>query len=255
MTVKELSEEEKVRYKRHLNIPEIGESGQLKLKNASVLVIGAGGLGSASSLYLAAAGVGKIGIIDSDVVELSNLQRQILHETSKIGSSKVDSARDRIVALNPNVDIKTYQLRVTDGMDETIFEEFPIIIDATDNFATRYFLNQICVQKGKVFIYGAVYQFYGQMSVFDASRGPCFQCIFKDEPSDEYTKANQGSGILGAVPGVIGNLQAIEAIKQILEKGDTLINRLLLFDGLEMRFQEIVTKRDPTCSICGGGKK
>jgi adenylyltransferase/sulfurtransferase len=248
----QLSPEEKVRYQRHLNIPEIGESGQLQLKNASTLIVGAGGLGSASSLYLAAAGVGSIGIIDSDKVELSNLQRQILHDSQSIGRFKVDSAQQRLNDINPTIKVNTYNLRVLKGMDLSIFDEYPTIIDATDNFETRYFLNEICVQKRKVFIYGAIFQFFGQMSVFDATKGPCFRCVFRNEPSAEFANANQGMGVVGALPGTIGTLQAIEAIKQILGIGNPAIGRLLLFDGLEMHFQEIITKKDPACPVCGG---
>jgi adenylyltransferase/sulfurtransferase len=251
----QLSLDERIRYQRHLNIPEIGESGQLHLKNASVLIVGAGGLGSSSSLYLAAGGVGTIGIIDSDKVELSNLQRQILHDSKSIGRLKVDSAQQRLNDINPTVNIKPYKLRVLRGMDLSIFDEYPIIIDATDNFETRYFLNEVCVQKSKVFIYAAIFQFYGQMSVFDASKGPCFRCVFRNEPSAEFTKANQGLGVVGALPGTIGTLQAIEVIKQILGIGNPAIGRLLLFDGLEMRIQEIVTKKDPACPVCGGSGK
>jgi adenylyltransferase/sulfurtransferase len=248
----QLSAEEKERYKRHLNIPEIGESGQLKLKNSSVLIVGAGGLGSASSLYLAAAGVGTIGIIDSDKVELSNLQRQILHDSKSIGRFKVDSAQQRLNDLNPALQLYKYNLRVLKGMDQSIFDEYPIIVDATDNFETRYFLNEICVLKRKIFIYGAIFQFYGQMSVFDATKGPCFCCVFRNEPSAEFAKANQGLGVVGALPGMIGTLQAIEVIKLIIGIGNPAIGRLLLFDGLEMRIQEVVTKKDPSCPVCGG---
>lgn len=251
----QLSPDEKIRYQRHLNIPEIGESGQLQLKNASVLIVGAGGLGSSSSLYLAAGGVGTIGIIDSDKVELSNLQRQVLHDSKSIGRLKVDSAQQRLNDINPTVNIKPYNLRVIREMDLSIFDEYPIIIDATDNFETRYFLNEICVQKEKVFIYGSIFQFYGQMSVFDATKGPCFRCVFRNEPSDEFAKANQGLGVVGALPGTIGTLQAIEVIKQILGIGNPAIGRLLLFDGLEMRFQEIVVKKDPSCPVCGGSQE
>lgn len=248
----QLTAKEKERYKRHLNIPEIGEGGQLRLKKASVLIVGAGGLGSASALYLAAAGVGKIGIVDSDKVELSNLQRQILHDSKTIGQYKVNSAQQRLYDLNPNVSVNTYKLRVLKGMDLSIFDEYPIIVDATDNFETRYFLNEICVQEGKIFIYGAIFQFFGQMSVFDSSKGPCFRCVFRNEPSAEFAKANQGLGIVGALPGTIGTLQAIEVIKLILDIGNPAISRLLLFDGLEMRVQEVITKKDPNCPVCGG---
>jgi sulfur-carrier protein adenylyltransferase/sulfurtransferase len=255
MVEMQLSPEEKIRYQRHLNIPEIGENGQLTLKMASVLVVGAGGLGSASACYLAAAGVGTIGIVDSDKVELSNLQRQILHDSRSIGRFKVESAKQRLNDLNPNVRINTYNLRLLKGMDLSIFEEYPIIVDATDNFETRYFLNEICVQQRKIFIYGSIFQFFGQMSVFDASKGPCFRCVFRNEPSNEYAQANQGLGVVGALPGTIGTLQAIEVIKLILTIGNPAIGRLLLFDGLEMSIQEIITKKDPLCPVCGGSKE
>jgi len=251
----QLSPEEMIRYQRHLNIPEIGESGQLKLKKASVLIVGAGGLGSASAFYLAAAGVGTIGIVDSDKVEISNLQRQILHDSKSIGQFKVNSAKRRLNDLNPNVKVNAYPLRLLKGMDLSIFDGYPIIVDATDNFETRYFLNEICVQQRKAFIYGAIFQFFGQMSVFDASKGPCFRCVFRNEPSNEFAQANQGLGVVGALPGTIGTLQAIEVIKLFLAIGNPAVGRLLLFDGLEMSVQEIITKKDPLCPICGGSKK
>lgn len=251
MVKAKLSTDERIRYSRHLNIPEIGESGQLKLKNSSVLIIGAGGLGSASSLYLAAAGIGRIGIVDSDEVELSNLQRQILHDMSVLGKSKVESAQNRINALNPEIEIIGYHSRVDKHIDRDLFNDFPIVLDATDNFDTRYLLNEICKEKGKIFVYGAIYQFFGQMSVFDAARGPCFQCVFRNVPSQEFAKANQGLGVVGALPGTIGTMQAIETIKLILDIGNPAIGRLILFDGLEMRFQEIQTKKDPACPVCG----
>ncbi len=250
-----ISEQEKQRYQRHLSIPEIGESGQLKLKNASVLIVGAGGLGSASSLYLAAAGIGTIGIMDSDSVELSNLQRQIIHDTPSLGQLKVEVAEKRLSTLNPNVCVKSYPIRAIRGMDLTLFEEFPIIVDATDNFGTRYFLNDICVKMRKTFIYGSIYQFFGQLSVFDAVKGPCFHCVFRSEPSSEFALSNQGLGVVSAVPGIIGSMQALEAIKLILGVGDPALGRLLLFDGLEMRFQEIKTNKDPKCPVCGDDKK
>jgi adenylyltransferase/sulfurtransferase len=250
-----LSEKEKLRYQRHLSIPEIGEAGQLKLKNASVMIVGAGGLGSASSLYLAAAGIGTIGIVDSDVVELSNLQRQIVHDTRSLGKQKVNVAEKRLSALNPNICIRPYLLRVKKGMDLSIFDDYPIVLDATDNFETRYFLNEICAKNGKAFIYGSIFQFYGQLSVFDASKGPCFRCVFRNEPSKSYALANQGLGVVGAIPGIIGSLQALEAMKMVLGIGSLTLGRLLLFDGLEMSFLEVKTNKDPNCPICGVDNK
>lgn len=255
MTKTKLSLEEKARYSRHLNIPQIGEAGQLRIKESSVLIVGAGGLGSAASLYLAAAGMGKIGIVDSDQVELSNLQRQILHAQVDIGRPKVDSARDRLTALNQEIEINTYHERISVMSDRTLFAEYPIVVDATDNFDTRYLLNEICTEMGKLFIYGAVYQFYGQMSVFDAAIGPCFRCVFRNEPSEEFSRANQEIGVASMLPGTIGTLQAMEALKQILKIGKPAVGRLILFDGLEMSFQEIVTKKDPACPVCGRTEK
>ncbi|HUV15477.1 MAG TPA: molybdopterin-synthase adenylyltransferase MoeB [Pelolinea sp.] len=251
MSRNSLSNEEKIRYARHLNIPEIGEAGQCKLKAASVLIVGAGGLGSASSIYLAAAGIGRIGIIDSDFVELSNLQRQILHDTVRIGMAKVESARKRLAEINPEIEIDVYQERVSVESDKSLFKDYPIILDASDNFDTRYVLNEVCVKEKKIFIYGAIFQFYGQMSVFDATRGPCFRCVFQKIPSEEFAKANQGIGVVGALPGTIGTMQAIEAIKLILEIGEPSIGRLILYDGMDMRFQEIQTRKDPACPVCG----
>lgn len=251
MHEKFISEQEKLRYQRHLSIPEIGEDGQLKLKNASVMIVGAGGLGSASSLYLAAAGIGTIGIMDSDLVELSNLQRQIIHDTPSLGKLKVEVAEKRLSTLNPHVCVKSYPIRAINGMDLTLFDEFSIIVDATDNFETRYFLNDICVKLRKTFIYGSIYQFFGQLSVFDAAKGPCFRCVFRNEPSSEFAQSNQGFGVVGAVPGIIGSMQALEAIKIILGVGEPALGRLLLFDGLEMRFQEIKTNKDSNCPDCG----
>jgi len=247
-----LSPQEKIRYARQIEIPAIGEEGQLRLKNASVMIVGAGGLGSASALYLATAGIGKIGIVDSEKVELSNLQRQILYDTSSIGASKVLCAKQRMFALNPEIVISPFEVRVSSTMDPSIFDGFAIIIDATDNYETRFFLNEMCVRTGKVFIFGAVHHFYGQMGVFDATSGPCIRCIFRNSPSMESATEKQGLGVISALPGIIGTLQAIEAIKLILGIGRTAVGRLLLFDGLEMQFQEIEIKKDPTCPVCGG---
>jgi molybdopterin/thiamine biosynthesis adenylyltransferase len=249
-----LNNEERVRYERHLKVPEISEKGQISLKNASAAIIGAGGLGSASLLYLTAAGIGKIGLVDSDKVDLSNLQRQIIHSMNSIGNSKVDSARERLSGINPEVEICTYNTRITPDNVKDVIGDYSIIIDATDNFETRYLLNETCVHLNKPLVYGAVYQFYGQMSVFDASKGPCFQCVFREFPTEEVIKANRGIGIVSPIPGVIGTLQAVETIKLVLKIGDPLIGKLLLFDGLQMNFQEIALRKDPACPICGSGK-
>ena len=231
MPITYLDSEEKIRYTRHFNVPEIGEAGQKKLKEASVLIVGAGGLGSASSLYLAAAGIGKIGIVDSDVVDLSNLQRQIVHSMDSIGKPKVDSARNRLAGLNPSIEIRGIHERITPETIKEISADYSIVIDATDNFETRYLLNDACVQSKKPLIYGAIFQFYGQMSVFDASKGPCFRCVFREIPTEEVIKANRGVGVVSPIPGVIGTLQAVETIKLILKVGTPLIGKLLLFDG------------------------
>lgn len=247
----QLSYEEKIRYARHFNVPEIGEGGQIKLKETSVLIIGAGGLGSASSLYLTAAGIGKIGIVDSDKVELSNLQRQILHAMNSIGNNKVDSASDRLLGLNPSVEVIGIKERITPATVLKILADYSIVIDATDNFETRYLLNDACVQTKKTLIYGAIYQFYGQLSVFDAEKGPCFRCVFREIPTEEVLKANRSVGVVSPVPGVIGTLQAVETIKLILKIGTPLIGQLMLFDGLQMQFQEISVRKDPACPVCG----
>ena len=248
-----LNDEEKNRYTRHFNVPEIGESGQIKLKETSVLIVGAGGLGSASSLYLTAAGIGKIGLVDSEKVELSNLQRQIVHSMNTIGKPKVNSARDRLLGINPMVEICGIHERITSDTIYSVITDYPIVIDATDNFETRYLLNEACVRLKKPLVYGAVYQFYGQMSVFDVSRGPCFRCVFRELPTEEVIKANRGVGVVSPVPGVIGTLQAVETLKLILNIGTPSIGKLLLFDGLQMQFQEISLRKDPACPVCGKG--
>ena len=246
-----LSTAEKTRYARHLNIPEIGEAGQVKLRSSSVLVVGAGGLGSASISYLGAAGIGRIGIVDSDVVELSNLQRQIMHGMSTLGVEKVKSARKRIWDLNPNVKIEGTHARVDSRNVEELLADYPIVVDATDNFETRYILNQACVDLERTFIYGAVYQFYGQMSVFAASSGPCFQCVFRQKPSEGQILANRGVGVVGSLPGVIGSMQALEVIKLLVGFGTPAIGRFILFDGMDLKFQTIGVDKDPACPACG----
>jgi len=250
MDLKQLTKEEKIRYTRHFNVPEIGEAGQLKLKQASILIIGAGGLGSASSLYLAAAGVGKIGIVDSDEVELSNLQRQVIHSMNSLGAAKVESARERLQGINPSIEVIGIHERLSTDSIREVLSDYPLVIDATDNFETRYLLNQACVQTKKTMVYGAVFQFFGQLSVFNSEKGPCFRCVFREIPTEEVIMANRGVGVVSPVPGVIGTLQAVEAIKLILNVGTPSIGKLTLFDGLQMQFQQITIRKDPSCPVC-----
>jgi len=245
-----LADDEKTRYARNIKIPQVGEVGQRKLKAASVLIIGLGGLGSASALYLAAAGVGHISLMDYDQVELHNLNRQIIHDTTRLGMLKVDSAFNRLKDLNPNIKIDKYANKLTTSSGGDIITKFPIIIDGTDNFETRYIINDLCVRNRKVYIYGAVFQFSGQVSVFDAAQGPCFRCIFPKLPPEEVINANRGVGVMGTLPGTIATLQAIEAIKIILGIGSPLIGRLLLYDALDMEFREVLVKKNNKCPVC-----
>ena len=247
----ELSREEIRRYSRHLMIPDVGMEGQRKLKAASVLIVGSGGLGSPNALYLAAAGVGRIGIVDFDVVDLSNLQRQVLHATDQIGRSKTSSARDRMTALNPHVRVTTYEEVLTSGNIERIAAEYDILIDGTDNFPTRYLLNDYGVLAGKPYIYGSIFRFEGQVSVFDARRGPCYRCLFPEPPPPGMVPGCAEGGVFGVLPGTIGTLQATEAIKLILGIGQPLIGKLLLYDALDNSFQPIQLRKNPNCKICG----
>ncbi len=245
-----LTPEEYLRYSRHLLIPDVGLQGQLKLKQSAVLVIGAGGLGSPVSLYLAAAGVGRIGIADSDMVDISNLQRQVLHGTADLGQPKVESARQRLLDLNPHIQVDVYTEPFTAKNARQVAESYQVIVDCSDNFPTRYLSNDLCVLTGKPNIYGAIYRFDGQASVFDAAHGPCYRCLFPEPPPPGMVTSCSDGGVLGVLPGVIGALQATETLKVLLGIGETLAGRLLLFDALEMRFELIKLRKNPACKVC-----
>ena len=247
----ELSREEQVRYSRHILLPQVGEDGQRRLKSSRVLLVGAGGLGSPVALYLAAAGVGTLGLVEYDQVDLSNLQRQILHGSAAIGSSKLDSARDRLRDINPNVRVEAYDTRLTSANALEIARGYDLIVDGTDNFATRYLLNDTSVLLGIPNVYGAVHRFEGQASVFGAPDGPCYRCLFRDPPPPELVPSCAEAGVLGVVPGLVGTIQATEAIKMLLGLGDTLVGRLLTIDALTMGFRAIEIQRDPECPACG----
>ncbi|MEO0416289.1 MAG: molybdopterin-synthase adenylyltransferase MoeB [Verrucomicrobiota bacterium] len=247
-----LSSDEKTRYARHITIPDVGLEGQKKLRAAKVLCIGAGGLGSPVTMYLAAAGVGQIGIVDFDVVDTSNLQRQILHGASDVGRKKIDSARDALAEINPEVKVVTYDERLTAENAERIAEPYDVIIDGTDNFPTRYLSNDLAVLTKKPNVYGSIYRFEGQVSVFAPHLGsPCYRCLFPEPPEPGQVPSCAEGGVLGVLPGIIGSLQANEAIKLILGIGDSLLNRLVHFDALRFRFREIKLRRDSQCKICG----
>ena len=246
-----LSHAEVLRYSRHLLLPEVGVEGQRKLKAARVLTIGAGGLGSPLSLYLAAAGVGTIGIVDFDVVDLTNLQRQIVHGTSTLGHSKLESAKARLTDLNPNVNIVGHEGRLTSENALDIIRDYDIVVDGTDNFPTRYLVNDACVLLGKPNVYGSIFRFEGQASVFYAKEGPCYRCLYSEPPPPGLVPSCAEGGVLGVLPGIIGSIQALETIKWIIGAGDSLIGRLVLFDALKLRFRELKLRKDPSCPICG----
>jgi adenylyltransferase/sulfurtransferase len=246
-----LSQKEVARYSRHLIMPEVGMEGQKKLKAARILLIGAGGLGSPLGLYLAAAGIGRIGIVDFDVVDFSNLQRQVLHGTPDVGRPKLHSARDRIQAINPEVKIDLYETRLTSQNAISIIEPYDIVIDGTDNFQTRYLVNDSCVLLNKPNVYGSIFRFDGQASVFFPPQGPCYRCLYPEPPPPGEVPSCAEGGVLGILPGLIGCIQATEAVKLILGKGDPLIGRLLLYDALQMRFQEFKVRRNKNCPLCG----
>lgn len=247
----QLSQEEILRYSRHLIIPEVGLAGQQKLKATSVLVVGAGGLGSPVALYLAAAGIGKIGLVDSDVVDVSNLQRQILHDTPHEGQLKVNSGRERLLALNPSIEVEAFSDCFNDQTAEKIAAGYDILVDCTDNFPTRYLINDLCVKTQRPDVYGAIYRFEGQVSVFDARFGPCYRCVFPDPPPPELAPSCSDAGVFGVLPGVIGTLQATEVIKLALNIGQPLYGKILIYDALSATFQTIKIPKQTSCKICG----
>lgn len=250
-TLPELSNEEILRYSRHLIMPEVGMQGQRRLKAASVLMIGTGGLGAPVGMYLAAAGVGRIGIVDFDVVEESNLQRQIIHGTKDLGRRKIESARDRLRDINPHIEIETHESRLSSQNAMSLFKNYDIIVDGTDNFPTRYLVNDACVLSGKPNVYGSIFRFEGQASVFWAARGACYRCLYPEPPPPGLVPSCAEGGVLGVLPGIVGAIQANETIKIILGAEEILVNRLLLFDAWAMKFREFKLRKDPKCPVCG----
>ena len=246
-----LTNEEVARYSRHLIMPEVGMEGQLKLKAASVLCIGAGGLGSPVALYLAAAGVGRIGIVDFDVVDYSNLQRQIIHGTPDVGRKKLDSATDRLRSINPEVKVVQYEVMLSSDNALEILEGYDVVVDGTDNFPTRYLINDACVLLGKPNVYGSIFRFEGQASVFATTDGPCYRCLYPEPPPPGLVPSCAEGGVLGILPGVIGTIQATEAVKLIIGVGEPLVNRFMIYDALRMRFRELKLRKDPECPACG----
>ena len=246
-----LSAEEVKRYSRHLILPEVGMDGQRKLKQSSVLCIGAGGLGSPAAMYLAAAGIGRIGIVDFDVVDYSNLQRQLLHGTPDVGRSKLASAKDKIQALNPHVQVDTYEVALSSENALELFAPYDVILDGTDNFPTRYLVNDACVLSGKPNAYGSIFRFEGQASVFATKNGPCYRCLYPEPPPPGLVPSCAEGGVIGVLPGIIGVIQATEAIKVMIGIGEPLIGRFLIYDALNMKFRELRLRKDPECPVCG----
>ncbi|MSO20221.1 MAG: molybdopterin-synthase adenylyltransferase MoeB [Acidobacteria bacterium] len=246
-----LSKDEVLRYSRHLIMPEVGMEGQLKLKSAKVLCIGAGGLGSPLGLYLAAAGVGTLGLVDFDVVDFSNLQRQILHSTADVGRTKLASAKDRLHGMNPHIELQTHEVALSSANALNIFKDYDIIADGTDNFPTRYLTNDACVLSGKPNVYASIFRFDGQASVFATKDGPCYRCLYPEPPPPGLVPSCAEGGVLGILPGLLGVIQATEVVKLIIGKGNSLVGRLLLVDALEMKFRELKLRKAPDCPICG----
>jgi len=239
------------RYSRHLILPEVGMAGQLKLKQSSALIIGAGGLGVPLTQYLGAAGVGRLGIVDFDVIDETNLQRQVLYGTKDVGRKKIEVAKERVTQINPNVDVQTYETHLTSDNALEILKDYDVVIDGTDNFPTRYLVNDATVLLNKPNVYGSIFRFEGQASVFHAARGPCYRCLYAEPPPPGLVPSCAEGGVLGVLPGIVGSIQAIEAIKLLLGKGETLIGRLLVFDALRMKFRELKLRKNPECPICG----
>jgi molybdopterin/thiamine biosynthesis adenylyltransferase/rhodanese-related sulfurtransferase len=246
-----LSKEEILRYSRHLIMPEVGMEGQLKLKNAKVLLIGTGGLGAPLGLYLAAAGVGKLGLVDFDVVDFTNLQRQVTFGSSDVGKSKSEAAKARLSNLNPAIEIQSFETQLTSTNALELFKDFDIIVDGTDNFPTRYLVNDACVLLGKPNVYGSIFRFEGQATVFGMPGGPCYRCLYPEPPPPGLVPSCAEGGVLGVLPGIVGSIQAMETIKLILGRGESLVGRLLLFDALGMKFRELKLRKNPNCPMCG----
>jgi len=246
-----LSKEEILRYSRHLIMPEVGMDGQLKLKGAKVLLIGTGGLGAPLGLYLAAAGVGTLGLVDFDVVDFTNLQRQVTFGSSDVGKSKAQAAAARLGSLNPDITIKTFETKLTSENALELFKDFDIIVDGTDNFPTRYLVNDACILLGKPNVYGSIFRFEGQVTVFGMPDGPCYRCLYPEPPPPGLVPSCAEGGVLGVLPGIVGSIQAMETIKVILGSGENLIGRLLLFDALGMKFRELKLRKNPNCPVCG----
>jgi molybdopterin/thiamine biosynthesis adenylyltransferase/rhodanese-related sulfurtransferase len=246
-----MTAEQRERYSRHTLLPEVGVDGQLKLLNAKVLLLGAGGLGAPTALYLAAAGVGTIGLVDADTVDASNLQRQVLHTTDRIGQPKTASARIALEALNPDVQVVEHRVRMSSENVDEILEGYDLVVDGTDNFPTRYLLNDASLKHRIPVVHASIFRFEGQLSVFKPYEGPCYRCLFPEPPPPELAPSCAEGGVLGVLPGIMGSLQATEALKLLLEIGDPMVGRLLLFDALEMHFQEVGLRRDPDCPVCG----
>ncbi len=247
----ELTKAELIRYNRHLILPEVGPAGQKKLKNSSVLCIGAGGLGSPLALYLAAAGVGRIGLVDFDVVDESNLQRQIIHDTAGVGTSKLASAKKHLLALNPYISVETHEIKLSSANAVELFKKYDVVADGTDNFPTRYLVNDACVLTGKPNAYGSIFRFEGQLSVFAAKDGPCYRCLYPEPPPPGLVPSCAEGGVLGVLPGVIGTMQAVETLKLLLGIGRPLVGRLMLYDALEQSWRTLKVKRNPACPVCG----
>jgi sulfur-carrier protein adenylyltransferase/sulfurtransferase len=250
-TLPQLTNDEIKRYSRHLIMPEVGIDGQRRLKAGKVLCIGAGGLGSPAAMYLAAAGIGTLGLVDYDVVDFSNLQRQIIHGTPDVGRSKLASARDRLHAINPHVDIQTYETALSSENAMQLFEPYDVILDGTDNFPTRYLTNDACVLLGKPNAYGSIFRFEGQASVFATKNGPCYRCLYPEPPPPGLVPSCAEGGVLGVLPGIIGVIQATESVKLIAGIGEPLIGRFLIYDALRMHFRELKLRKDPDCPVCG----